>query len=136
MRRYDLEARRTVHTDRRLDGFWNSFLTQPRLVILVILPLTAWSPRASPPAPLPSTEEVAKIRQVVQERPAGVFSGGDLLEQMVDVPQPLRDLYEKKPEAVLKELLILMETSSPWDSSSAGAYGFELLRGPGAGVVC
>ena len=84
-------------------------------------------------------EKTVKLRDAVHGRPAGVFSGeyrGFLDHQMVDVPEPLVDLYKQKPEAVLNELLSIMEAGSPRDASSAAAYGFELLRGPGAGVIC
>jgi hypothetical protein len=83
-----------------------------------------------------SIDELRMIRDAVYYRDPILGSRRDETERVLELPEQIQKLFRSHPNAVLDVLASIMEGASPKDSSLAAAYAFELLDGPGVGVVC
>ena len=82
-----------------------------------------------------SVEQIRIVRESVYEKLAPIGTDYKTLVRSVLVPADLRELYNKKPEAVLDVLEVIMQGGRPRDSVVAAAYAFELHGREGDGVV-
>ena len=73
-----------------------------------------------------------------------VYNGKTLLyspeerpwDRVLRFPEPLTQLYNQHPQAVLHLLLKIMEGGRPTDSVLAAGYAISLQAGPSVGRVC
>ena len=83
-----------------------------------------------------TTEQIQMVRDAVYSKSATTEFLRKELYDIVPVPKSLIEVYKQKPVKALEVLLLIMDGANPRDSVSAAAYAFELLEGPGAGVIC
>lgn len=103
-------------------------------VAAVVLAMAAPVPQEKP-QPLTAEEGRAIRSAIYWENPKTTSPNRDFKSELV-IAKAVRDLYEKKPDAVLDLLEKIGEWASPSDSVLATSTAIELLDGAGAGVAC
>jgi hypothetical protein len=82
-----------------------------------------------------NTEQERIVRNSIYEGSSGIETNRQTLLDYLWVPEPLVNLYRKRPRSVVELMLRIIDGASPDVSARAAGYAFELLFGQGNGVI-
>ena len=114
------------------------------VVIVISTSMSVCSSNDDPPAQTKNelrdkkdltADQMRVVREAVYAREASIVTDRRTFIRSLLMPEPLGTLYKQNPQPVLELLLVIMEGANPRDSSLAAGYAFELMGGPGRGVV-